>query len=95
MVRLPPGQVVDVSPLLRPESRGLASSPHGQMQPGLTQDSRPGGGPVTWHAASRPQLARATRAPLLGGLNSQQLMLKKTAPPSGESLPLRCTLSQG
>lgn len=87
MARLPGRQVVDVSPLLRPESRGLASSPHGQMQPGLTRDSRPAGGPVTWHAASRPQLARATRAPLLGGLNSQQLILKNLLRRVGKVCP--------
>ena len=40
MAHLPGRQVVDVSPLLHPESRGPASSPHGQVQPGLTQDPR-------------------------------------------------------
>lgn len=80
-------QVMDVSPLLRPESWGLASSPHGQVQPGLTQDPHPGGGRVTWHTASRPQLARAMRAPRLGGLDSQQLILKKLLHRAGKFVP--------
>lgn len=72
-------QVPSIALVRAPDSASLgqASSPHGQVQPGLTQDPRPGGGPVTWHTASRPQLARAMRAPRLGGLNSQQLILKK------------------
>ena len=80
-------QVMDVSPLLRPESCG-------QVQPGLTQDPRPGGGRVTWHTASRPQLARAMRAPRLGGLDSQQLILKKLLHRAGKFVP-KMHLSQG
>lgn len=87
MAHFPGRQVVDVSPLLRPESRGPASSPHGQVQPGLTQDPRSGGGPVTWHTASRPQLARAMRAPRPGGLNSQRLILKKLLHRAGKVCP--------
>lgn len=87
MAHLPGRQVVDVSPLLHPESRGPASSPHGQVQPGLTQDPRPGDGPVAWHTASRPQLARAVRTPRPGGLNSQQLILKIQLHRAGKVCP--------